>query len=32
MEKEYNFKIGEKGQFLPSLKREGLLAPKSTKG
>ena len=31
MEKEYNFKRGEKGQFLPSLKREGLLATKSMK-
>ena len=29
MEKEYNFKRGEKGQFLPSQKREGLLATKS---
>ncbi len=31
MEKEYNFKRGEKGQFLPSQKREGLLATKSMK-
>ncbi|GCC10913.1 hypothetical protein IPdc08_00953 [archaeon] len=26
MEKEYNFKGGEKGQFLHSLKRDGFIA------